>query len=122
MFAFVLPLLVANAIVMGFILTNHSLSPLTHVNDPLMNSLSVTTPRLVEWLTLGFGFHVEHHLFPAMSARHAPEVCAWLRAHYPRKYQSMPLLRARRRCTAARACTKTPRRSSIRAPDASGQR
>jgi len=94
LFAFVLPLLVANAIVMGFILTNHSLSPLTGINDPLLNSLSVTTPRLIEWLTLGFGYHVEHHLFPAMSARHAPEVRAVLRAHYPGKYQSMPLLRA----------------------------
>lgn len=93
-FAFVLPLLVANAIVMSFILTNHTLSPLTEVNDPLLNSLSVTTPRFVEWLTLGFGYHVEHHLFPAMSARHAPEVCALLRGHYPGRYQSMPLLRA----------------------------
>ncbi len=94
LFAFALPLLVANAIVMGFILTNHSLSPLTDINDPLLNSLSVTTPRLVEWLTLGFGYHVEHHLFPAMSARHAPEVRALLRARYPGKYQSMSLLRA----------------------------
>jgi fatty acid desaturase len=94
LFAFVLPLLVANAIVMGFILTNHSLSPLTDINDPLMNSLTVTTPRLVEWLTLGFGYHVEHHLFPAMSARHAPEVCALLRAQHPGKYQFMPLLSA----------------------------
>jgi len=94
LFAFVLPLLVANAIVMGFILTNHSLSPLTALNDPLLNSLSVTTPRLVEWLTLGFGYHVEHHLFPAMSTRHAPEVRALLRAHYPGRYQSMPLLHA----------------------------
>jgi len=93
-FAFVLPLLVANAIVMSFILTNHSLSPLTETNDPLRNSLSVTTPRIVEWLTLGFGYHVEHHLFPAMSARHAPNVCALLRAHYPGRYQSMPLCRA----------------------------
>ncbi len=94
LFAFVLPLLVANTIVMGFILTNHSLSPLTEVNDPLLNSLTVTTPRVVEWLSLGFGYHVEHHLFPAMSARHAPEVRAVLRAQYPGKYQSMPLLRA----------------------------
>jgi fatty acid desaturase len=100
-FAFVLPLVVANAIVMGFILTNHSLSPLTGVNDPLLNSLSVTSPRFVEWLTLGFGYHVEHHLFPAMSARHAPEVRALLRAQYPGKYQSMPLLRA----TAALHCS-----------------
>ena len=94
LFAFVLPLLVANAIVMGFILTNHSLSPLSDTNDPLLNSLTVTTPRWVEWLTLGFGFHVEHHLFPAMSTRHAPEVRAVLRDLYPEKYQSMPLLRA----------------------------
>jgi fatty acid desaturase len=94
LFAFVLPLLVANAVVMSFILTNHSLSPLTELNDPLLNSLSVTTPRLVEWLTLGFGYHVEHHLFPAMSARHAPEVRALLLTHYPGRYQSMPLCRA----------------------------
>ena len=79
---------------MSFILTNHSLSPLTDINDPLLNSLSVTCPRLVECLSLGFGYHVEHHLFPAMSARHAPEVRALLRAHYPERYQSMPLLQA----------------------------
>lgn len=94
LFAFVLPLVVANAIVMGFILTNHSLSPLTGVNDPLANSLTVTTPRLVSWLTLGFGFHVEHHLFPAMSARHAPQVRGILQTRWPAKYQSMSLLRA----------------------------
>ena len=93
-FGFVLPLMVANAIVMSFILTNHCLSPLTEVNDPLSNSLSVTLPRWLEWLTLGFGYHVEHHLFPAMSARHAPEVRELLIALWPERYQSMPLLRA----------------------------
>ncbi len=91
LFAFGLPLVVANAIVMAFILTNHSLSPLTDENDVLANSLSVTTPRLVEWVTLGFGFHVEHHLFAAMSARHAPVVREALRARFPEQYQSMPL-------------------------------
>ena len=94
LFAFGLPLVVANSIVMAFILTNHSLSPLSHDNDALESSLSVTTPPLVEWLTLGFGFHVEHHLFSAMSARHAPEVRAALRARFPDRYQSMPLARA----------------------------
>lgn len=96
LFAYALPLLVANGIVMGFILTNHSLSPHTEVNDPLINSLSVTGPRWFEWLTLGFGYHVEHHLFPAMSTRHAPAVRAILRARWPRRYQSLPLLRALR--------------------------
>jgi fatty acid desaturase len=95
-FSFVLPLLVANSIVMSFILTNHNLSPQTSVNDPLVNSLSVTGPRFVEWLTLGFGFHVEHHLFPAMSARHAPGVRDALRTRFPERYQSLPWARALR--------------------------
>ena len=96
LFAYALPLLVANSIVMGFILTNHSLSPHTEVNDPLINSLSVTGPRWFEWLTLGFGYHVEHHLFPAMSARHAPALRTILRARWPQSYQSLPLLLALR--------------------------
>jgi fatty acid desaturase len=90
-FAFVLPLLVANAIVMSFILTNHSLSPATDVNDPLLGALSVTTPRWVEWLTLHFGYHVEHHLFPTVSARHARAIRAEILASWPERYQSMPL-------------------------------
>lgn len=95
-FVFVVPLLVANACVMSFILTNHSLSPRVEIDDPLASGLSVTTPRLVEWLTLGFGFHVEHHLFPAMSTRHAPAVRAALRTHWPERYRSMSLARALR--------------------------
>jgi fatty acid desaturase len=91
LFAYVLPLIVANVCVMAFILTNHSLSPLTTVNDPLVNSLSVTLPAWLEWLTLGFGYHVEHHLFPAMSARNARSVRDFLRARWPMRYQSMPL-------------------------------
>lgn len=94
LFIYGIPLLIANAIVMAFILTNHSLSPRTDINDPLANSLSVTTPRLVEWLTLRFGYHVEHHLFPAMSSRHAPQVRELIRAQWPDRYQSMPLTAA----------------------------
>lgn len=96
LFCYALPLLVANAIVMGFILTNHSVSPHTEINDPFANSLSVTGPRWFEWLTLGFGYHVEHHLFPAMSTRHAPHLRQILRARWPERYQSLPLLRALR--------------------------
>jgi fatty acid desaturase len=91
LFVFVLPLLVANAIVMAFILTNHNLSPRVAINDPLLSGLSVTAPRWVEWLTLGFGYHVEHHLFPAMSSRHVGTVRDLLRELYPARYQSMPL-------------------------------
>jgi fatty acid desaturase len=97
LFVFGVPLVIANVIVMAFILTNHGLSPLTPgVNDPLVNSLSVTLPRPLEWLTLGFGYHVEHHLFPAMSTRHARRVRAELKARWPERYQAMPLPQALR--------------------------
>ncbi|EYF03805.1 fatty acid desaturase family protein [Chondromyces apiculatus] len=91
---FFLPLLVANVIVMSFILTNHGLSPIHKSGDPLLNSLTVTTPPWISWLTLGFGFHAEHHLFPSMSSRHAPRVQALLRARWPERYQAMSLWRA----------------------------
>ena len=93
-FAYVLPLLVANACVMAFIVTNHSLSPRVDIDDPLVSTLSVTTPRVIDWLTLGFGCHVEHHLFPAMSTRHAHAVRARLVARWPERYQSMSLAAA----------------------------
>lgn len=93
---FLAPLVVANWIVMAFILTNHGLSPQTEINDPLINSLSVTVSPLYDWLTLGFGYHVEHHLFPAMSTRHAPAVKAAILARWPERYQSMPLAAALR--------------------------
>jgi len=94
LFAYIVPLLVANACVMAFIITNHSLSPRVEIDDPLVSSLSVTTPRAIDWLTFGFGYHVEHHLFPAMSTRHAPAVRAQLVARWPERYQSMPLASA----------------------------
>ena len=96
LFVFVLPLVVANIIVMSFILTNHALSPRIAVNDPLVSGLTVTVPGWVDWLTLGFGYHVEHHVFPAMSSRHAPEVRDLLRRAWPERYQSMPLHHALR--------------------------
>ena len=93
-FVFVIPLLVANTCVMAFILTNHSLSPRVTINDPLVSGLSVTTTRLIDWVTLRFGFHVEHHLFPAMSSRHAPAVRALVQARWPDRYKTMPLSEA----------------------------
>jgi fatty acid desaturase len=96
-FIYALPLIVANTIVMMFILTNHNLSPLSTVNDPLVNSLSVTLPRVLEWLTLDFGFHVEHHLFPAMSHRNGRIVRELLRARFPERYQSLTMGEAIRR-------------------------
>lgn len=93
-FIYLVPLLVANSVVMAFIITNHSLSPLTDKNDTLASSLTVTLPTWMSFLTLGFGYHVEHHLFPSMSNRHAPQVADVLKRDFPTRYQSMPLGRA----------------------------
>lgn len=93
-FVYLLPLIVANAIVMAFIVTNHNLSPLTPVNDPLVNSLSVTLPRVLEFLTLDFGFHTEHHVLPMVSTRHGRVLRRELQQRWPDRYQSMPLTTA----------------------------
>ena len=94
LFVFVMPLVIGNMIIMSFILTNHALSPRVKINDPLITGLSVTAPRWIEWITLRFGFHVEHHLFPAMSSRHAHLVRALLQDRWPERYQSMPIHKA----------------------------
>jgi fatty acid desaturase len=91
LFAVLIPMMVANAITIAFILTNHSLSPFIPINDPLITGLSVTVPKIVDLLTLNFGYHTEHHLFPAMSSRHAPAVRAAVMARWPERYQSLPL-------------------------------
>lgn len=93
-FVFAIPLAIANTIVMSYIMSNRSLSPLTEVNDPLLNSLSVTMPRFLEILHLGFGMHVEHHIFPSMSPRYAADVCRVLEAKFPGRYQTMPFRQA----------------------------
>lgn len=102
-FAFGLPLVIGNAIVISYILTNHSLSPMTEINDPLVNSLSVTLPRVFEKLHLNFGLHVEHHLFPSMSSHYAPLVRDELVRRWPERYQSLPLF------TALARLARTPR-------------
>jgi fatty acid desaturase len=96
LFVYVLPLLVANAIVMSYIATNHFLNPLTDTNDPLANTLSVTSPRWMERLHLEFGYHVEHHLFPTLSGRHARAVRDVLVRLYGERYLTMPHGRALR--------------------------
>jgi fatty acid desaturase len=93
---YVLPLVVGNVVVMAHIVTNHSLSPLADENDPLTTTLTVTVPRWFSFYTLGFGYHVEHHLFPSMSHRHGPLVAQHLRHMAPDRYQEMPLLAALR--------------------------
>jgi fatty acid desaturase len=96
LFVYVLPLFIANAVTMSYIATNHHLSSLTTINDPLINSLSVTGPRWLETLHFQFGYHVEHHIFPTVSGRHAPRVRDVLVKLYGERYLTLPQHRALR--------------------------
>lgn len=85
-FGLILPLFWANAIVQGYILTNHFMRPQTEVNDPVENSMSLRTLGVLDHLHFHFSHHVEHHLFPKMSSRQAPKVRAWFLKNMPERY------------------------------------
>lgn len=103
LYAYVIPHFVANFTVMSYIATNHMLNPLTPVNDPLANSLTVTKPRWVDVLHLNFSHHTEHHVFPAMNPKYAPKVKALMKELWPERYNEMPHWRA------LQALWRTPR-------------
>jgi fatty acid desaturase len=86
----VIPFLVQNYVVISYITTNHNLSPLTKINDPLENSLTVTNHPVWEFLHLNFGYHVEHHIFPRMSCAHTKLVHNLLKTHFSSTYKYMP--------------------------------
>ncbi|MFC7061432.1 fatty acid desaturase family protein [Halobacillus seohaensis] len=94
LFAFFIPLLVANLVVMGYISTNHRLNPLVPVNDPLANSLTVTVPKWVDYIHFNFSHHTEHHLFPGMSSKHYPLVKYYIKQLWPEKYHEMAMSKA----------------------------
>ncbi|HKY16134.1 MAG TPA: fatty acid desaturase, partial [Microthrixaceae bacterium] len=89
-FVILVPLIVANATVMSYIATNHFMRPQSASNDPLVNSMSVTSPKIVDLVHNNFSYHVEHHLFPRMSPSRAPRVRQWLKANEATRYVSPP--------------------------------
>ncbi|WP_110112738.1 fatty acid desaturase [Bacillus sp. CGMCC 1.16541] len=93
-FAFLLPLLIANFIVMSYIATNHRLNPLVPVNDPLANCLTVTVPKWVDVLHFNFSYHTEHHLFPGMNPKYYPLVKHHIKRMWPDRYHEMSFMKA----------------------------
>ncbi len=93
----IIPFLAMNYTVMSYISTNHNISPYTKINDPLVNSLTVTNNPIMEFLNLNFGYHTEHHLFPSMPASQAKKVSQKLKEMYPDRYKIMPKSEAMKR-------------------------
>ena len=94
LFFFAIPLVVSNAIVNSFVITNHFLNPMDSSGDVLATSLTVTAYPWVERLFLNFNYHTEHHLFPRMSPKYAPRVARLLEENWPDRYHTLPHLRA----------------------------
>lgn len=97
LWCFFVPLAIQNYFIMSYIATNHNLSPLTKVNDPLVNSLTVTNHPVLEFFHFNFGYHVEHHIFPTMSPVKAKKVHALIQQHFPNEMKVMTKFEAMKR-------------------------
>ena len=94
---YIIPVYIANAIVISYIATNHFLNPLADERDVLATSLSVTLPAGLRWLDpihSYFGAHVAHHLFPGAPARYTRQIDAKAAELWPDRYHEMPITTA----------------------------
>ena len=82
-----LPIWIGYAGAIAYIYTNHLLCPLNECNDPLVNTLSLQLPPLLDLLHLNFSHHVEHHIFPGLNSSHYPLVRRLLQERHPDRYQ-----------------------------------
>lgn len=95
MFIYAIPLAIANFVQLCYVTTSHLMCEETsEINDPLVNSISVTVPRWLNWFHLNVAYHTEHHVFPSMSCRHAARVSEALQEHAGPRYRRMPIWRA----------------------------
>ncbi|MCP4328562.1 MAG: acyl-CoA desaturase [Alphaproteobacteria bacterium] len=90
LFVIIIPMIVANTIVMSYFVTNHMLRPLTYEKDSLGTTISVRTPKIIDRLHFHSGHHVEHHLFPGMRTSRLPLIREGLLRHAPERYIAPP--------------------------------
>lgn len=89
-YGILVPMMVANFIMMSYIATNHFLRPLSQTDEILVHSMSVRTWKWVDFLHLNFSHHVEHHIFPRMNHRFTPLVREYLVKYVPDRYLAPP--------------------------------
>ena len=80
---YLLPLAIGHTVAMFYIYTNHLICRMTSVNDPLINSLSIRVPKIVDLLHFNFSYHTEHHIFPSLNSDYYPLVQELIEIHYP---------------------------------------
>lgn len=84
--SYFLPIWIGYSGVMFYIYTNHMLCRMTSINDPLINSVSIRVPQILDLLHLNFSYHTEHHIFPGINSDYYPVVQALLRTQYPDRF------------------------------------
>ena len=82
-------LVVASAVIMAYVFTNHFLNPIAHEHDPLSGTTSVRVPKIFDVLHSNFSFHTEHHLFPALNSDYYPMVSDALKKQAPEAYRQL---------------------------------
>lgn len=80
-----LPMALGHAGAMFYIFTQHLGCPMTDVNDPLINTISMRLHPLIDVLHLNFSYHTEHHIFPSFNSDYYPQVQELLQTHYPNR-------------------------------------
>jgi fatty acid desaturase len=83
--SYFLPIAIGYAGAMFYIFTNHMLCQMTSINDPLINSVSLKVPKLLDVLHLNFSYHTEHHIFPGINSDYYPAVQKLLQTYYPQR-------------------------------------
>ena len=85
MLSYFIPIGIGYAGLIFYIYTNHMLSPMTSINDPLLNSISIRVPKLFDQLHLNSSYHTEHHIFPGINSDYYPRVQELLETHHPER-------------------------------------
>lgn len=84
--SYFLPIWIGYSGIIFYVYTNHMLCRMTHVNDPLINSVSIRVPKLFDLLHFNFSYHTEHHIFPGLNSDYYPLVQELLKAHYGERF------------------------------------
>ncbi len=79
---YLLPIWIGYAGVIFYIYTNHLLCPMTEINDPFHNSLSIKVYNFFDLLHFNFSYHTEHHLFPSINSDYYPVLREILQTYY----------------------------------------
>ncbi|HEY9876399.1 MAG TPA: fatty acid desaturase [Candidatus Obscuribacterales bacterium] len=83
--SYFIPLGIGYAGLIFYIYTHHMVCRMTSTNDPLVNTISLRVPKLIDLLHLNFSYHTEHHLFPGIDSDYYPLIQELLKIHYPDK-------------------------------------